>query len=466
MKIVQTFWSGGREYDQVLKNAGGWLATEYHWQSWALSCLQLINYYEDVELITDEVGKRVLIDLFELPYTSVRVELDCLNAYPPDLWALAKIHSYGLQEGPFLHVDGDVYIWEPFNTKLLESQLIAQNVEINFPFYYEPLFFIQTHCQQIPNCIAKKKSQSEPLYACNAGVIGGNDIGLFKRYAYLARTLVDSNMELLTSGLPNHFNICLEQFLYYALAYDKGIPIQYLIDTYSNFDPTYPGLADFDEVPYNTKFIHAMHDYKRNQDVCWHLSYRLRQDHPEFYYLILSLCKKADIKLYSPVYELTNLCPIKNDFTHFLTLQDDYRVKQAKNSQPDEIDWSYQYAKSIVHYQQAQELFGQPTESILKQYISIDADCSFVEEKNSPLNQQIIMADIRTLSTISIPLHLLDMILIDSLEQGVNIGEAISEAATHLQSKDFEAHLSDFVSLALNRIKELFYRDVFEWRRS
>jgi len=75
---------------------GGWSDKKYNYMSWAFSCLQFKKYYSEVELITDKLGKELLIDKLELPYTSVKVELDQLNSYHSDLWALGKIVKYNL----------------------------------------------------------------------------------------------------------------------------------------------------------------------------------------------------------------------------------------------------------------------------------------------------------------------------------------------------------------------------------
>jgi hypothetical protein len=108
MKIVQTFWSSPHPAAHTMggvENTGGWLSAEYHWQSWALSVLQLRQFYDEVELVTDAAGKAILIDVLALPYTSVQVVLDeALAAYPHDLWALAKIYAYSIQTEPFIHI--------------------------------------------------------------------------------------------------------------------------------------------------------------------------------------------------------------------------------------------------------------------------------------------------------------------------------------------------------------------------
>ena len=113
MRIVQTFWSGGKS---LLQDGFGWLHPEYNLMSWALSCLSLREHYDEVALYTDSEGKRILIDKLHLPYTEVNVIFDDFPCLPQH-WALAKIKTYSIQTRPFLHVDGDVTFHIPFLMK-------------------------------------------------------------------------------------------------------------------------------------------------------------------------------------------------------------------------------------------------------------------------------------------------------------------------------------------------------------
>jgi hypothetical protein len=103
--------------------------------SWAVSCLQLKQFYSEVVLYCDSVSATMLIDILKLPYSDVVVNLDVLNKYHPQLWALPKIYAYSQQEKPFLHVDGDIFTQRKFDEDLLRSPLIAQNLEIPIDFY-------------------------------------------------------------------------------------------------------------------------------------------------------------------------------------------------------------------------------------------------------------------------------------------------------------------------------------------
>ena len=149
MKIVHSFWSkpctvkGHNQFD------GGWLHKQYNYMSWALSCLQFRKYYDKVELVTDKKGKEIFIDQLKLPYTKVEVVLDDLNDYHPQLWALGKIYCYEMQNEPFIHADGDVFVWERFDKTFEEAPLVAQHLEVGFNYYYRLLNQIKEHFEYI-----------------------------------------------------------------------------------------------------------------------------------------------------------------------------------------------------------------------------------------------------------------------------------------------------------------------------
>jgi len=79
-KIVQSYWSKPALDDAYLQDdgrfKGGWLHEKYNYMSWALSCLKLRQHYDKVVLFTDDLGKKLLIDKLELPYTDVRLDLN------------------------------------------------------------------------------------------------------------------------------------------------------------------------------------------------------------------------------------------------------------------------------------------------------------------------------------------------------------------------------------------------------
>ena len=80
MKIIQSFWSAGKD---VYADGFGWKHPELHFMSWALSCLSLRRNYKDVALYTDSEGYRVSKELLKLPYMEVTVCYDGLSCPQP-----------------------------------------------------------------------------------------------------------------------------------------------------------------------------------------------------------------------------------------------------------------------------------------------------------------------------------------------------------------------------------------------
>lgn len=122
-RIVQSYWS--KAYQNTPNS--GWAFRESHYMSWALSCLQLKQFYDEIELVTDSEGADLLINKLHLPYTSCLTILDKLKNENPAIWALGKIAAYEVQQEPFIHVDGDIYIWKPFPKRIEEAGIVAHN---------------------------------------------------------------------------------------------------------------------------------------------------------------------------------------------------------------------------------------------------------------------------------------------------------------------------------------------------
>jgi hypothetical protein len=287
MKIVQSYWSKPTLKKTNLnssdRNSGGWLNRKTNYMSWALSCLQFRKYYDEVELVTDKLGYELLISKLGLPYTGVKVILDDLNDYHPDLWALGKIYAYSVQDSPFIHADGDVYIWGKLFSGVAKSPLFAQNVE-RFEDFYKPIYFsLVKNFQYIPPVLLDFESRSGST-AINAGVIGGYDIDFFKEYTKGAFEFVDRNLNYLHKVNIGKFNPIFEQSYFYALADQKGNHIEYLFNDQKN--NSFDGMADFTGVPQKVKFIHTMAGYKKLRNIEVQLRDRLQIDHPEYYYRI------------------------------------------------------------------------------------------------------------------------------------------------------------------------------------
>jgi hypothetical protein len=220
MKIIQSLWSKPfLEEKRALRN------DKFLLMGWTLSLLQLRQFCSQIELVTDKYGKKLLIDHLKLPYDSVVVSLDSLNDYPANLWAVGKLFTYQQQTNAFLHVDGDIFIWQEFPGNLNQSSLIALHDESDFAasyLYSRRMSEITEQLQFIPSCLAGQTRFS----SINAGILGGSNIPFFKSLCQNAFDFINRNLSKLESSQIEGFNCVIEQLLFAHLAKSRGEHIE------------------------------------------------------------------------------------------------------------------------------------------------------------------------------------------------------------------------------------------------
>ncbi|HMQ46889.1 MAG TPA: hypothetical protein PKA00_05310 [Saprospiraceae bacterium] len=290
MKIVQTLWT------KPGLNAG-WIDRRFHFISWALSCLQLCKYYDEVELYTDSEGKRILIDELKLPYTKVHVVLDDFS-YPTYLWAIPKIFTYSLQEKPFLHIDGDVFIWEPLDERQTNMPFVFQNLEIekNVPSFYTAIFkdLLSKNTQPgyWPDWIERPSWNN--ITAFNAGVFGGTDIDFIRKHAKAAFGFIDQYADDIARMIkPQNANHLAEQVLSKYLADQWNITTSSILPPqyFRNPDATileYAIIDQFGISPHGKKYLHLVGEFKQTLKICKDLSRSIYAHYPEYYERVLN----------------------------------------------------------------------------------------------------------------------------------------------------------------------------------
>lgn len=299
MNIVQTFWSGGGKIESPLEITGSWVAPEYHWMSWTLSCLLLRRHYDHVELFTDEIGKKVLIDILQLPYTKVHIVFDENFVIHPKLFSLAKIRTYSLQQKPFIHVDGDVFLWKRLSDSLLNAELIASNIEKNLFFNKDILLAIDRTFDFIPKHL-RKIHEHENIFSSNAGIFGGSNMKFIKQYCKAAHYFIESNRSDLDLVNTGALNFLIEQISLYYLSGKEKAPITYYVQEPVEH-PLYQDYLRFIDVP-NVNMVHPVGGCKKLPYVLDHLAKRLRLEFPQHYYKIIGLLKNRKMSLHAKFY--------------------------------------------------------------------------------------------------------------------------------------------------------------------
>lgn len=295
MRIVQTFWSGA---GNPLVKTHGWPHAEYNLMSWALSCCSLREHYNQVILYTDRQGYEVLIEKLNLPYTEVHIVYDdklCL----PQHWAYAKIKTYYMQEEPFLHVDGDIYLSKPIPEEIINAPLIAQNREIG-TIYYAEMFDRIIKCQKIKfprKVVQGMKGGTVSSY--NMGFFGGSDLNYIKEFCKEAFAFIEEND--LNNPLKPHSsincNILMEQVLF-ATKCDLDNRKVTTIHMHPVEDKGY-GIGEFCDICRfeDKKFFHILGGHKHDPHMYEKLEKVLLSKYPHYYLKIMSLYPNRHARL-------------------------------------------------------------------------------------------------------------------------------------------------------------------------
>lgn len=264
------------------RTIGGFADLEMFYCSWTLSVLNAKKHIGRVELVTDEYGKELLSRL-RLPFDKISTELEGID-YHHELWAIGKIHTYLMQEEPFLHIDHDVYLWQKLPARFDTAQLICQNTEHHD--YYDPIVTkFSEYDGYKPTFIQEYiATHGKSIFALNMGVFGGQNIKAIQEMSEEALKTIahPANADLLHDlkenhggyyGLYNDFNLLVEQYYAGAYAVQNNIPFEMILEK------SQPPIA----------YTHLISESKRQPDIALILKKRCIRDCPDYYALIQTL---------------------------------------------------------------------------------------------------------------------------------------------------------------------------------
>lgn len=292
MKIIQSFWSKPAFHSvQNYANArkfGGWLNFKYFLISAAYSCLTLRKHNKKVYLYTDSQGQELMIDLLTLPYEDVSVSLNDLYNEDHRLWILGKMHAIEQQQEPFIHVDNDIYMWEPLPCV---SKFIVQS---RFPIWTEyklSLNEIFANFDYIPEALMERPT--EKTMVANVGIIGGSDIDFFQRFCENSKNLLERNRSYLPVIGIGGFNQMLEEYLFTSMLRHEKKDVFYLMESLkTEFTSSH---LNFSLVPVVYKYIHLIGNNKQSAFACEQLELRLKYEFPEYHARVVEVLNDLDV---------------------------------------------------------------------------------------------------------------------------------------------------------------------------
>jgi len=288
MRAVWSFWS--KPYRAGI--GCRWRSALHHLLAWVLSVNTARRHYPETTLITDRLGKKLLVDQLGLPFAYVSTELDRLAEADPGWWALGKLVAYSLQTEPFVHVDTDVFLWKPLPKTVSEAPVFTQCPESYAneakPSLGEIECVFHKTGQELPPEWKWVRSRATGWFGEeNCGILGGCQVEFLCDYAHAAVDLILApEYAPVWSHFPDKFshNFTVEQFYLWAR-----------IEFYRcQRAPQYPGLRVnhlFSSVQEacdancarRLGFTHLWSDIKSHPAVATRLEQRVRHDYPDFY---------------------------------------------------------------------------------------------------------------------------------------------------------------------------------------
>ncbi|MGO8787049.1 MAG: DUF6734 family protein [Terriglobia bacterium] len=299
MRAVWSFWS--RPFQTYYGNI--WCKPLHHLLAWGLSVQTASRHYPDTILITDRLGKRLLIDRLGLPFAEVSTELERLNNVDPGWWALGKLAAYSLQDRPFVHLDSDVFLWKRLPRHLLDAPVFTQNPEGFHPHdpHYRPQdiewAFAETSVK-LPEEWEWVRSNRSHFPAENCGILGGSHVEFLRYYAQTAVDLVLRPEHAAAWSLLHDkrgYSVVLEQFFLSACAEFHasqptspyhGVRVSHLFSTGKDaFDPNHAARLGF---------THLIGGAKSHPAVGKRLEERVRRENPAYFRRCEQVLAKGD----------------------------------------------------------------------------------------------------------------------------------------------------------------------------
>lgn len=284
-----------------------WFSEKHHLLAWVLSWERARQHYPETILVTDDTGAQMLVDGVGLEFTSVSTELNALEAYDPDWWALGKLWAYRSQTQPFIHLDSDVFLWKPLPQPVISAPVFAQNPE---PFifgdrdaWYHPEIFdanVKGRDGWLPpEWIWSVEHQYNQAFCC--GILGGNQVAFINHYADMALQIATNPRNQAAFSEMNDISanfVLIEQyFLAACIKYHKQLPHSAFhdVDIHCLFNSLEDALTP--ERSMAVGFTHLLGEAKRNKDIAQRLENRVARDYPAQYARCLRYLNQVEVYL-------------------------------------------------------------------------------------------------------------------------------------------------------------------------
>lgn len=297
-RAVWSYWTKpfSHHYSSV------WKSEKHHLLAWILSLETARRHCSETVLYTDDVGYELLVEGLGLNFTEVHTDLNCLKGADPDWWVLGKLYAYQAQEKPFIHIDTDVFLWNPIAKDVSSASVFGQNREW-FHFdggsWYQPKYYDERLRQEggwMPEeWIWYVEHMGSEAVCC--GVLGGQNCDFIRDYADKAIRFINhpDNQSIWASmDYKIGDNILFEQyFLSACIAFHtqqsntqfQGINVGFIFES--------PEMAYQDDRAREIGYTHLIGGAKRNEEYAKRLEARVVREYPDLYKRCLNYYQRA-----------------------------------------------------------------------------------------------------------------------------------------------------------------------------
>jgi hypothetical protein len=248
---------------------GGFPLKRYFIYTWALSLLQLKKHFKQVHLITDDWGKRLLIDILQLPYETCSTQLNELESVPSKFWCVGKLYTFSNIKEPFMHFDGDLILGDYFNNCIIYQPLIAEFKYIDTDNSYisamDELINNLSIFTNLPISFKNDLSNLTIYEDYNMGIFGGNNYCFINDYAHNSINLIQKNLDFKPTELISisFINCLIEQFCFYQTTKIQKIEVELCIKEPIESNKDYQNIS-LNNINMEFDFVHLHNHYKLN----------------------------------------------------------------------------------------------------------------------------------------------------------------------------------------------------------
>ena len=271
MKLIYTLYVTQKAYAES-SHFCGFNSKEDLLDLFLLSVVSSSKHFDRCELYCNERALSLIKeDGRGFPFTKIVICHNELETWlMPHNWAYTKIHTYSLQEEPFVHIDCDVIICDGLPPQILKSKFIFQQKEIT---QWGDLYFYKTAFDDAVSLnILPKEIKKFPDFAFNMGLFGcldKNFLPVLKSYCLSARNYIEQQQPLSDKLTDKNFqSVFFEQLLI------TGFLNQYEIEEGAGFETFLTDKSKNKFLP-KYRYSHFVFKTKRKREIVYFIKQEL-----------------------------------------------------------------------------------------------------------------------------------------------------------------------------------------------